>query len=136
MYRLFFRKEKEMLIVDFLIENYILMIMLIGMFIITLFDVYLEKSMILEYDPTVIRNEDGAAEDYKVTLEYTVNGKKYTTEFNASEGEYNVGQQVELRYDPENPQNNVQGEISLPLLIVICAAAVIIGAIIFIKNIM
>ena len=48
MYRLFFRKEKEMLIVDFLIENYILLIMLTGMFIITLFDVYLEKSMILK----------------------------------------------------------------------------------------
>ena len=35
-----------MAIVDFLIENYVLLIMLTGMFIMTLFDVYLERSMI------------------------------------------------------------------------------------------
>ena len=34
------------IITDFLIENYILLIMLVGMFIITLFDVYLDRSMI------------------------------------------------------------------------------------------
>ena len=37
-----------MTIIDFLIKNYILFIMLVGMFIITLFDVYLDRSMIIK----------------------------------------------------------------------------------------
>ena len=36
------------IITDFLIDNYILLVMLAGMFIITLFDVYLDRSMILK----------------------------------------------------------------------------------------
>ena len=41
-------KENKMTIIDFLIKNYILFIMLVGMFIITLFDVYLDRSMIIK----------------------------------------------------------------------------------------
>ena len=36
------------IITDFLIDNYILVVMLVGMFIITLFDVYLDRSMIFK----------------------------------------------------------------------------------------
>lgn len=36
------------IITDFLIDNYILLVMLVGMFIITLFDVYLDRSMIFK----------------------------------------------------------------------------------------
>ncbi len=42
------------MIVDFLIKNYILIIMLLGMFIVTLFDVYLERSMIIKLRVVIV----------------------------------------------------------------------------------
>ncbi len=89
----------------------------------------------VEFDPTVIDNDEGATENYKITIEYTVNGQKYTTDYNATEGAYSVGQQIELKYDPQNPNNTSRGEMSLPLLIGICAAIVVVGGIIIVKNI-
>lgn len=90
----------------------------------------------IEYDPTVIQDNDSITEDYKVTMEYTVNGQKYTTEFNTNEGAYTVGQQVELNFDPQNPNSTTYGEMSLPVLIVICAVIALIGAVIVLKSIL
>lgn len=90
----------------------------------------------VEYDPTVINDTDDAAstQDYLVTMEYTVNGKTYQTEIHANQIDYSVGQKTEIKYDPNNPNNTSVGEMSLPLLIGLCAAAVIIGAIVIFKS--
>ena len=43
-----------MIIGNYLIQNYILIIMLMGMFIITLFDVYLDRSMIIKLRVVIV----------------------------------------------------------------------------------
>ena len=74
----------------------------------------------VEYDPTVIYDPDDATttDDHIVTMEYIVDGKKYTTE---------------IRYDPHDPQSTAVGNMTLPVLIIFCAVALVVGIIIFIK---
>lgn len=90
----------------------------------------------VEYDPTVIYDPDdpNTSNDHIVTMEYVVDGKTYQTQINANQSDYSVGQKTEIKYDPQNPNNISIGEISLPLLIGICAATVIIGAIVLFKS--
>ena len=82
------------------------------------------------YDP----DDPNSSNDHIVTMEYVVDGKTYQTEINANQSDYSVGQKTEIRYDPQNPNNTVIGEMSLPLLIGICAVTVIIGAIVLFKS--
>ncbi len=90
----------------------------------------------VEYDPTVIYDpdDDTTLDDHIVTMEYVVDGKTYKTEIHAQQSAYSVGQKTEIRYDPQSPQNTAIGEMSLPLLIGICAADVVIGAIVLFKS--
>lgn len=89
----------------------------------------------VEYDPTVIYDPDDVttSDDHVVTMEYVVDGKKYTTEIHAKQNDYSVGQKTEISYDPNDPQSISVGSMSLPILIIFCAVALIIGVIIFIK---
>ena len=90
----------------------------------------------VEYDSTVIYDPDepNTSNDHIVTMEYAVDGKTYQTQINANQSDYSVGQKTEIKYDPNNPNNTSVGEMSLPLLIGLCAAAVIIGAIVIFKS--
>ena len=64
----------------------------------------------------------------------TVNGTSYNAEIDASEGAYSVGNTVEVRYDPHNPKNIVVGDMSLPVMTAIGAAAVIIGGLVIFQG--
>ena len=90
----------------------------------------------VEYDSTVIYDPDepNTSNDHIVTMEYAADGKTYQTQINANQSDYSVGQKTEIKYDPNNPNNTSVGEMSLPLLIGLCAAAVIIGAIVIFKS--
>lgn len=90
----------------------------------------------VEYDSTVTYDpdDDTTRDDHIVTMEYVVDGKTYQTVIHAQQGDYSIGQKTEIRYNPANPQNVAVGEMNLPIIIGICAAAVIIGAIIIIKG--
>ena len=89
----------------------------------------------VEYDPTVIYDPDDATttDDHIVAMEYIVDGKKYTTEIHAEQNDYSVGQKTEIRYDPHDPQSTAVGNMTLPVLIIFCAVALVVGIIIFIK---
>ena len=87
----------------------------------------------VEFDPTVIQEDEGVTKDHKVTIEYTVDGTKYETEVYAAENDYHVGDQEEVGYDPGNPNNTAVGRMSLPVLIAIVAVAVIVGIVLIFK---
>lgn len=90
----------------------------------------------VEYDPTVTYDPDdpNTSNDHIVTMEYVVDKKTYQTQINANQSDYSIGQKTEIRYDPQNPNNTIIGEMSLPLIIGICAAVVIIGVINLVKS--
>lgn len=92
------------------------------------------KVISVEFDPTATPDADETTvKDYKVTLEYTVDEKVYTLEINAYQKDYSVGEEVKLWYDPNKPNNTALGRMSIPVLIGICAAALVVGTVVIIK---
>ena len=92
------------------------------------------KVTAVEYDPTYIPSDDDTSDKYNVTLAYSVNGTAYTKEIQANMNEYNVGQEVQIKYDPTNPNSISVGEMSLPIMIAVGAVCVIIGVVVIIKG--
>ena len=93
------------------------------------------KVISMEYDPTAtIDDENGSVQDYDVTFEYEVDGKTYTATYDCNQSDYSVGDEVKLRYDPDKPENTSLVNFSLPMLIGISAATLVIGVIVIIKG--
>lgn len=77
----------------------------------------------------VRRDNTGESSVYYPTVEYTVDGKTYTTELDTGSGSYRIGQTISVLYDPNNPSAaHDGGGFGLYLLI---AGAVILTVIIF-----
>ena len=91
------------------------------------------KVTAVEYDPTYIPSDDDTSEKYNVTLAYSASGTEYTTVIQANKDAYSIGEEVQIKYDPKNPNSTSIGELSLPVMIVIGAVCVIIGAALIIK---
>ena len=72
-------------------------------------------------------------QDYDVTFEYEVDGKTYTATYDCYQSDYSVGDEVKIYYDPDKPQDTSLGKMSLPVLIGISAAALVVGVIVIIK---
>ena len=92
------------------------------------------KVTAVEYDTTYIPSDDDTSDKYNVTLVYSVNGTAYTKEIQANMNEYSVGQEVQIKYDPANPDSISIGEMSLPIMIAVGAVCVIIGVVVIIKG--
>lgn len=77
----------------------------------------------------VRRDNTGESSVYYPTVEYTVDGKTYTTELDTGSGSYRIGQTISVLYDPNNPSAaHDGGGFGLYLII---AGAVILAVIIF-----
>lgn len=77
----------------------------------------------------VRRDSIGESSVYYPTVEYTVDGKTYTTELDTGSGSYRIGQTISVLYDPNNPSAaHDGGGFGLYLII---AGAVILAVIIF-----
>ncbi len=77
----------------------------------------------------VRRDNIGESSVYYPTVEYTVDGKTYTTELDTGSGSYRIGQTISVLYDPNNPSAaHDGGGFGLYLII---AGAVILAVIIF-----
>ena len=71
----------------------------------------------------------GESAVYYPTVEYTVDGKTYTTELDTGSKSYRIGQTISVLYDPNNPSAaHDGGGFGLYLII---AGAVILAVIIF-----
>ena len=77
----------------------------------------------------VRRDSTGESSVYYPTVEYTVDGKTYTTELDTGSGSYRIGQTISVLYDPNNPSAAHDGGGSGLYLII--AGAVILAVIIF-----
>lgn len=81
-----------------------------------------------ELNPAFVPNDENSADsEYTVTL-------SYTKEIDAREGAYNIGETVEIRYDPKDPNSIAIGDMSLPVMIAIGAAAVVIGGLVIFRG--
>ncbi len=77
----------------------------------------------------VRRDNIGESSVYYPTVEYTVDGKTYTTELDTGSGSYRIGQTISVLYDPDNPSVAHDGSgFGLYLMI---AGAVILAVIVF-----
>lgn len=77
----------------------------------------------------VRRDNIGESSVYYPTVEYTVDGKTYTTELDTGSGSYRIGQTISVLYDPNNPSAaHDGGGFGLYLII---AGAVILAVVIF-----
>jgi len=92
------------------------------------------KVAAVEYDPTYSSTDEDNSDKYRVTLSYSVDGTAYATEIHAHQSDFSVGQEVQIKYDPADPNSTSIGEMSLPLMIAVGAGALIIGAIVIIKG--
>ena len=88
----------------------------------------------VEFDPTVISDPDEVTNDYKILIEYIVDGTNYTTEIYAQEHDYSVGESVEMSYDPNKPENSMVGKMSLPVLIGFSVGILVVGILAFRKG--
>lgn len=80
----------------------------------------------------VLECAHGADEErqYDVTIAYKADGKDYETTLGNMTGDYKVGEEMTLYYNPENPQeitNSKMGGFIAPILIVVGAAALVFG---------
>ena len=74
-------------------------------------------------------DSSGDSTVYYPTVEYTVDGKTYTTELDTGSGSYRVGQTISVLYDPAHPAVvHDGGGIGLYLMI---AGGVILAVIVF-----
>ena len=74
--------------------------------------------------------EQGEEQQYDVTVKYTVDGREYENTFANITGNYSVGNDTKVYYDPADPQksSNVRTSgLMSPLLIIIGAAALAFG---------
>lgn len=70
----------------------------------------------IEELPRDFENED---QQYDVTVEYTVNGQKYTEKLGQYSPSYKVGDTVEVRYDPNDPSKmNGGGGFGIYVLVI------------------
>lgn len=64
----------------------------------------------IEEDPDYIPDADNPNDkQYIVTAKYTVDGKEYTNKLDSYDPGYKVGSEVEIRYDPKNPEKMTSG---------------------------
>jgi|GEM_PF-2481239 len=127
-------KRIQILLLGVLIIILPIGVMIFGSISTSGFEKTTAKVTAVEYDPTYIPSDDDNSDKYSVTLAYSVNGTAYTTDIQANMNDYNVGQEVQIKYDPANPNSISIGEMSLPIMIAVGAVAFIIGAIIIIKG--
>lgn len=64
----------------------------------------------IEEDPNFIPDQDNPNDkQYIVTAKYTVDGKEYTRQLDSYSPSYKVGGEVEIKYDPKNPEKITSG---------------------------
>ena len=75
-------------------------------------------------------NSDGEVYSYKTTIEYEINGIKYTDTISGKAG--NIGNKIKVYYDPYNPSHIVSSTPDYALLMIPLLG--IIGLVIILKN--
>ncbi len=81
-------------------------------------------------------DRDGTHHDetYTVTVEYTVDGKEYETEYGVF-SEYKVGDKVEIAYNPKDPTDIAQPNgILLPIILTAAGAAAFVAGVVSVIN--
>ena len=74
--------------------------------------------------------EEDEGRKYDVGVKYTAEGKEYETVFSSLAGDFNIGDDFNVYYDPDNPAtatNSKTGGFIAPIMIVAGAAAMIFG---------
>ena len=66
---------------------------------------------------------------YDIDIAYTVDGNEYTTTFSGLSGSYQVGEDIKVFYDPEDPTRTSNGKMGLiaPILIIVGALVIVFG---------
>lgn len=69
-------------------------------------------------------------QQYDVDFIYVIDGKEYKNTFANLEGSYNVGDNITVYYDPENPETVSNSRMGLiaPILIILGAVSIVFGA--------
>lgn len=73
---------------------------------------------------------DKGQKEYDVSIQYTVDGKEYNSVFPNLSGEYNVGDDIQVFYDPEDPEritNSKTSSFIAPLMVASGAVAIFLG---------
>ena len=79
---------------------------------------------------------DTYRDEYKITVEYTVDGKKYVSELGEKPSKFNEGMELTVLYDVDNPSKVIlPGKSGSYIMIGLGAVGVIIGIVLILKKI-
>lgn len=79
----------------------------------------------IEEDPDYIPDPDNTGDvQYIVKAKYTVDGKEYTATLNSYDPAYKVGDDVAIKYDPNNPEKMTSG-FGIGIAVMIIGAALL-----------
>ena len=94
----------------------------------TVIDVKLTQEAYTDAEGNIVEAE------YSATVKYTVDGKEYTDTLD-NVGKYNIGDTIEIYYNPSDPSQITQTKsIVLPIVIIVAGAASLTGGIISAVN--
>ena len=94
-------------------------------------DNYVESTGTITEVTECPRSED-EAQQYDVKIKYSVDGKDYETVFTHMGGDFKVGGQIKVFYDPADPSkttNSKMGGFIAPIMIVVGALALVFGVV-------
>lgn len=74
---------------------------------------------------------------YEVMVEYKVDGKTYLSDLGTYQDDFEVGKEISIRYNPENPEGIVLPGKGVSIIFIIAGViAAIGGALAFIRNLL
>lgn len=96
------------------------------------------QATITKIETDVVHDPDspgGTREEYEITVEYTVDGKKYVSRLGETPKEFYEGMELTVLYNVDNPMDvTLPGTTGAIIMIAMGVVAILAGAVMFLKK--
>lgn len=93
------------------------------------------QAKITKIETTLVSDEDGSHEEYEITVEYQVDGKKFVSRLSENPREFYEGMELTVLYDVDKPTTVVlPGKASSFIMMALGFVGVICGLMVIIKK--
>ncbi len=86
------------------------------------------KAVIRSIERTYQARDETETDTYEVMVEYTVNGTSYLSDLGYMKNDFAVGKEIDILYNPDNPEAICQPGKLVPIISIIAGSAAVIGA--------
>ena len=86
------------------------------------------KGVIRSMERTYVATDSNDADTWEVMVEYTVDGRDYVSDLGQKKDNFTVGKEIDILYNPNNPEGIVLPGKTIWIIFMIAGAAVAIAA--------